>query len=494
MPDKLSNHHNKTVFLWVFCALNMAFAFYQATFFIGNHDWDWVKGTTQVLSLETGLFEGRYAKFILNVFLFGGQVLPLLNTQIAFALLAWGCVLLVEYWRIKQPITRVMVAMLPALSPFILGWLYFPINILGNFAAVPLVVGGLILAEKASIIHKSAAGVCFLLALGVYPSTMEMMIVCWSFRWLLNPPETWRKSLPSAMVIFLSLVMFKLLLLILTKLGVIYSGHYNLQTAGLTALFTRLPEMALLAVKQLWVTLPFFPIIFKVSGLLLLVGALFCTIRSLSSVGLWLIAVFATVLSAFLTAVPTEVAYMPRVNFYGVNFLYAGAATVLLSSHLCKIRNLGLILSLFYLLISVNQNCEAQKVWQLGKQAEENLVARISTRILEKENNIPLTAVIAGELPLRPKYYAEKYEQQSPYILNTPFIVRHIPSGMFNFYAVSPLFAPTAQIAEITPELYAFIKNADTPYPSVKGLFVDERYAIILLTDEGIRAIQAQLP
>lgn len=494
MPDKLSNHHNKTVFLWVFCALNIAFAFYQASFFIGNHDWDWVKGTTQVLSLSTGLFEGRYAKFILNVFLFGGQVLPLLNTLIAFALLAWGCVLLVEYWRIEQPIARVMVAMLSALSPFILGWLYFPINILGNFAAVPLVAGGLILAEKTSITYKSVAVFCFLLALGVYPSTVEMMIVCWSFRWLLNPPETWRKTFPSAIVILISLAIFKLLLLILTKLDVIYGGNYNMQTADLAALFTRLPEMAVLAIKQLLLTLPFFPIMFKIMGLLLLVGALFCTVRSLSAVGFWLIAVFATVLSAFLTADPADVAYMPRVNFYGVNFLYAGAAAILLSSRLCKIRNLGLVLSVFYLLISVNQNCEAQKVWQLGKQAEENLVARISTRIIEKAKNTPLTAVIAGELPLRPRYYVEKYEQQSPYILNAPFIVRHIPSGMFNFYAVSPLLTPTAQIAEMTPELYAFIKNADTPYPSTKGLFVDDRYAVILLTDEGIKAIQAQLP
>lgn len=184
------------LFWLVFAALNLVFLYYQATFFIGNHDWDWVKGTTQVLRWDTGLFEGRYGKFILNAALFGGQVFPLLNTWLAFALLAAGTALLPAYWRLAVPSARLAAALLPALAPFILGWLYFPINILGNFAAVPLVVGGLMLAERPGYAARTAAVVCFLLALGVYPSAMEMMFVCLAFRGILRLSGQKRELLP----------------------------------------------------------------------------------------------------------------------------------------------------------------------------------------------------------------------------------------------------------------------------------------------------------
>lgn len=158
-PDK--TFRGIKLFWLVFAALNLVFLYYQVTFFIGNHDWDWVKGTTQVLRWDTGLFEGRYGKFILNSALFGGQVFPLLNTWLAFALLAAGTALLPAYWRLTVTSARLAAALLPALAPFILGWLYFPINILGNFAAVPLVVGGLMLAERPGYAAKTVAIVCF---------------------------------------------------------------------------------------------------------------------------------------------------------------------------------------------------------------------------------------------------------------------------------------------------------------------------------------------
>ncbi len=486
--------HNLLVFLSVFCALNLVFAYYQMSFFIGNHDWDWVKGTTQVLSLNTGMFEGRYAKFILNVLLFSGQVLPLLNTEIAFALLALGGVLLVQYWQIKSISSQIIVALMPTLAPFILGWLYFPINILGNFSAVPLVIGGLMLAERQQLKYKIISILCFLIALGVYPSVMEMMIVCWCIYQILIKPTELKTSLSTVLLIILSLVLFKLLLVFLGYKGLIYSEHYNMQTVSLMELGKRLPQTFLLAVKQLFDTLPFFPIQYKLIGIVLILYAITATPNKKVNLLVWGTALGATVLSAFLTAAPKEVAYAPRINFYSVNFLYAGATAILLNAKPQKTRNLGLLLSVLYLFISINQDFYAQKVWFLGKTAEEKLVERLTNRIEQKAQNLPLTGVLAGELPLRPKYYFEPYQHQSPYVLNTAFIVRHIPSGMFNFYTPTPLFWGQSQISELTPELYAFLKNANQPYPSPEGIYIDNDYAIILLSTEGINAIQAQLP
>lgn len=549
------------LFWLVFAALNLVFLYYQATFFIGNHDWDWVKGTTQVLRWDTGLFEGRYGKFILNAALFGGQVFPLLNTWLAFALLAAGTALLPAYWRLAVPSARLAAALLPALAPFILGWLYFPINILGNFAAVPLVVGGLMLAERPGYAAGTAAVVCFLLALGVYPSAMEMMFVCLAFRGILRlsgqkrellPPQPSRPSvnlpqqsapgsssrqsasdlphhsapgplpclsplvLPLAVAIF-SLILFKMLLALLAAVGILYTGHYNVQTAAWPELFSRLLPTVELVLSQLWATLPFFPPALKICGLLLIITAAGVSIArsgtrypadkacspvagarrpaaALWQIALWLAVLAATVLSAFLAAMPEEVARMPRVNFYGLNFLYAGSAAVLLSGSRWQ-RNVGLVLAGLFLLLSVRQDFYAQKVWQFGKTAEERLVERVSAKIESvRPHTSPLTPVLAGELPLRPRYYAEPYAYPAPYILNAPFVVRHIPSGMFNFYAVSPLFYGGSQIFSLSPELRRFLENAASAWPAESSLFVDADYAVILLTPAGVAAIKAQMP
>ena len=493
------------LFLWVYAALNLVFLYYQGTFFIGNHDWDWVKGTTQVLSLGTGLFEGRYGKFVLNAWLFGGQVLPLLNTWLAFALLASGTSLLPHYWQIRGRPAQVMVALLPALLPFILGWLYFPINILGNFMAVPAVIGGLMLVERKGKISIAAGILCFLLALGVYPSVVETMAVCWAIRCLLAPSGETKKVMQSLVCIVLSLAAFVLLLKILTAAGVIYAGHYNMQTASPQEMLIRLPSMAALAWGQMVDSVPFQPLSLKMCGLLLVVSAIVCSLARRGSAAksllLWGAAIGATVLSAWLAAASEEAAYMPRVNFYGLNFVYAGAAGVLLSSEKNIWKNTALVFGTLMLLLAVNADMAAQKVWQAGKTAEEKLVERISARLEEQgaaqwEKGLlsPRIPVLAGELPLRPRYYHRPYAHPAPYVLNAPFIVRHIPSGMFNFYAIRPVFAGLSQIREITPAMRAFLTKGGEPWPSASALFLDENYAIILLTAEGKAAIQMQMP
>lgn len=487
----LARYEKKHLFITVFLALNLVFAFYQFSYFWGNHDWDWVKGTTQVLSLNTGLFEGRYGKFILNVTLFAGQVLPLLNTIIALALLAVGTTFLTTYWQIERPSAKFFIALLPVLSPFILGWLYFPINILGNFAAVPLVVVGLICTEKEGSRFKIISIICFLLALGVYPSVLEMTIICFCFRHILNPNK--KAIYQSAIFIFLSLILFKVILYFLTQAGVIYGSYYNVQSANPADMLQRLPETCKIAINQLWHTVPFMPQSYKMCTLLMVILSLLISMRHKQTLLLWCVAFLATVASVALSTVPDEVAFMPRINFYGLNFFYAGTAAVLLQQNKLW-RNLGYAFSALCLFLSVNQNLYAQKVWNLGKNAEEQLVERISSRIEQKSKHYPLIPVFAGELPLRPRYYSEISHHKSPYVLNASFLIRHIPSGMFNFYAPQDYFTKQAQISGISPEMFSFLQNASRPWPAEEGVYIDNSYAIILITTEGISAIKSQLP
>lgn len=490
MLKKIYNQENIKLWLSIFCALNFTFLYYQVTFFWGNHDWDWIKGTTQVLSLNTGMFEGRYAKFILNVILFGGQIFPFLNNLIAFALLAAGGVLLVNYWQIKNAYVRFFIALIPILAPYILGWLYFPINILGNFLAIDLVLSGLILIKNNNLKHNIAATLCFLLALGVYPSVAEMMIICFCFYNILEPKKKIKPIFKSAIFLVLSLVIFKLLLFILGKYNLIYADYYNLKTVSFNELIARTPAVIKLVLGQFITTIPFISIRLKLIGIIIVALSLI-KLRG-SQMLFWVIALTTTGLSTWLTAVPEETAYMPRVNFYGLNFFLAGSAAVLLSNKGWR-KNLGYLLCLFYICNSITLDVYAQKVWNLGKISEEQLVKRISSRIREEKSE-SIIPIIAGELSLRPRYYVEEYQKESPYLLNKPFMVRHIPAGMFNFYEDEQIFYSFSRIADMSPDLYKYLKTAQKIWPAEQSLYIDDKYAIIILTNEGLASIQSQLP
>lgn len=493
MRQKKSNIQDFKLFTALFIALNLVFCFYQTTFFWGNHDWDWMKGTDQLLKLNTGMFEARYAKFILNVFLFGGHVLPIFNSLIAFALLSLGTVFIAHYWQLKTFANKLLVGLFIAVSPYILGWLYFPINILGNFAAVALVAGGLLLAEKEkSVLSYIFSVICFLLALGVYPSVTEMMIILICFRHILCQTAQFKQFLKPFILPVLALVIFKLMLIILSANHLIAGDYYNLQTVSLAELIARVPDIIKLSFEQLILPLPFMNVSFKILSLLIVLTALF-SLRNIHQVLLFVAALLATVLSSWLTAMPAETVFMPRVNFYGVNFFIAGAVAVLLIQNGFR-RNLGLLFAVLFIFQSIIADFYAEKVWAMGKRAEENMVLRLASQIENKPNFKPRVPVVAGELALRPRYYHDFYLIKSPYLLDQPLMVRHIPSGMFNFYMPEAIFDKTSVISNVSPELSLFIKQARKPYPDKRALFVDDDYAVMLLTKDGIKAIQAQMP
>lgn len=483
-----------------FILSNILFLYYQSVFFIGNHDWDWVKGTNQVLSLDTGLFEGRYAKFILNIILYGGQVLPILNSMTAFFLLSVGMTLLVRYWRIKDTISSLIVGSIVISSPYILDWLYFSINIIGNFMAIPLVILGLSWAENKKWYYKLVSIICFLIALGVYPSIAEMMIVCLVVRNLIEK----RISVGTYGIVLTALIIFEIVLKVLTYKGIIYTGHYNMQTATIGELVQRVPEIILLSFKQLYMSIPFFPKELKIIGLMIIAGAIIKTLQRegrIRTIILWGIGLGGTVLSAFLSAKIEEAAYIARINFYGINFLYAGGVAILLSKAQINeqeksfAKNIGMLLGILFICLGGREIFIAQKVWNFGQEAEEKLAERINDRIESRiENSITLIPVVAGEQSLRPKYYHQEYDKNNPYMLTSPFMIRHIPSGMLNFYLPEPIYAGSSQIMGLNEPLYIFLRDVKTTWPSEQGLYVDGEYAIIMMTTDGIRAIQAQIP
>ena len=489
---KLFFSKNIHVLLSVFIALNIVFLPYIFNFFIGNHDWDWVKGTNQVLSLTTGLFEARFGKFILNVFLFSGHIFPILNTICSFLLLALGTVLVTNYWKLKNTKQQIIIALFIALQPYILGWIYFPINILGNFSIIPLVAGGLILSEKNKIYINVLASVFFILALGIYPSAVETMLIVFSFKHIINKEEK-KIFIRSFFILLLSIILFKILLILLAHRGLIVSDYYNLKTTSVLYIISNITQYLKLLVEQLYLTIPFVPKMLKILSLFAVIAAFVSSCNSLKNIILWGICFVATILSSILTENINEVAFQPRVNFYGLAFLYAGASALLFSNNKRLFNNIGFILSVMCITISINNNLYAQKVWEFGKTSETNLVLRISSQIEEKTTS-PLIGVLTDEISLRPRYYNDIYDKNSPYLLDRSFVVRHIPSGMFNFYLPNDIFYSASQISKISPELYQYLATTTAIWPEKNSIYIDDDYAIIMISKKGLNAIKQQLP
>ena len=484
---------NILLFFSIFILLNIVFLYYTLHFFIGNHDWDWIKGTHQVLSLTTGMFEARFGKFILNVALYSGQIFPILNTVTSFALLSFGAVLLTKYFNINDKILVFLISAIVVTQPYILGWLYFPINILGNFLAFVLVTVGLILAERKNVISSILSILCFILSLGIYPSTVEMMMIVFAIKHIISPNEP-KISITSFITIIIALILFKILLLILIDNDLIIQDYYNLKTSSILYILENIPNHIKLFFEQLWLTIPFAPKSLKVISILCLTIAILTTINSYKNILLWLISCASTILSAMLTPNIEEVAFQPRVNFYGLGILYVGSFAICMLNSKKIIKNIGITLSIIYLILSINEDLYAQKVWFFGKKSEINLVTRIIDRIEERATTLPLIPILTDEISLRPRFYNEKYDKKSPYVLDRSFIVRHIPSGMFNFYSPKEIFYPQSRISNITPELYQYLTTTSAIWPKTDSIYIDDTYVVIMTTKQGLSAIKQQLP
>jgi hypothetical protein len=118
----------------------------------------------------------------------------------------------------------------------------------------------------------------------------------------------------------------------------------------------------------------------------------------------------------------------------------------------------------------------------------------MTKHIEDNSTTFPLIPILTDEISLRPRYYNQKYDKNSPYLLERSFVVRHIPSGMFNFYLPQNLFYTTSQISTISPKLYQYLISTTSVWPEKNSIYLDDKYAIIISTPKGLNAIKQQLP
>ena len=261
-------------FAVAFVALNLIFLFHGAHFLFGDHDWKYLKPG---LSLDAGLFEGRFAQFLPINILSGGDILPIINNILGFAGFSLGVALLARYWRLpRQKSAWLLFALFTAVTPYILSFMYFAFLIIPVLGWSAFVLSSLLISEKEtrfSPIRSLSAIALATLALGGYPPVVNLMAVALAVRLLFaalfegeSARGLWRRYRWTAINLLSAAICCKLCLWGLGKIGAMNTAYYNLQTTPLAEWGNKF----LLVSRDLWqqftVTLPFIDTPYKTAA------------------------------------------------------------------------------------------------------------------------------------------------------------------------------------------------------------------------------------
>ena len=261
-------------FTVAFAALNLIFLFHGAHFLFGDHDWKYLKPG---LSLDAGLFEGRFAQFLPINILSGGDILPIVNNILGFTGFSLGVALLARYWRLpRQKSAWLLFALFTAVTPYILSFMYFAFLIIPVLGWSAFVLSSLLISEKEtrfSPIRSLSAIALATLALGGYPPVINLMAVALAVRLLFaalfegeSARGLWRRYRWTAINLLSAAICCKLCLWGLGKIGAMNTAYYNLQTTPLAEWGNKF----LLVSRDLWqqftVTLPFIDTPYKTAA------------------------------------------------------------------------------------------------------------------------------------------------------------------------------------------------------------------------------------
>ena len=494
-------------FLWAFALVNLAFLFHGINFMFGDHDWNYVRAASH---WNEGAFEGRPLHFSLQAALFGGQVLPFLNNLLSFAALVAGNMLLAKYWRV--PLTALNYALFATFAsvlPYTLVWLYYAKDMLINLT-LPLVCILSLLASSAAVAQKKplwhiAAVALMFFAFASYAAVINYFGVCLAGAVITSYVSgrtlkaSFKEPLWAALDMAVALAAYKGVLLFSSL-----TSDYNTRVINMAYLPQKLAETAKAMLAQFVVPLPFMEYKYK---LLLLAVCLWGAIASFIRAGYKKIPVllllfagllFASKLAFFIAdergqilAEMENFAFVPRLDFYGLAYVYALAAALVLSVPAATWRRADICVLCIAAFMSAVRDMYAQKVWKLGFDAEMKAHERIVSRLeqypeFDARRRYRLLQV--GSFSLRQNYYRRaENEAVSLDLLETSFTPQFMSRIVYNFYYPRDIFVANASVAELSPRGREFLSNEARPWPSRHAIFFDNDIVIIVLTEEGLQ-------
>lgn len=498
----------KQTFWLAFALINLAFLFHTVNFMFGDHDWNYVRTANY---WSEGTFEGRPLHFVLQSLLFGGEVLPILNNLFSFAALALSGILLARYWHIPfSKINYTLFVVFTAILPYTMVWLFYAKDTLINLSLPLICVCGLLASDKAvkdkkPLYHLFAVAL-FYFAFASYAAVINLLGVCFLGSIMLrlgnkesNICAVIKEKVMPAIDVATALVLFKFTLFMLP----IDTG-YNTQTIALDYLPQKFMETIEVMFTQFTAPLPFMEYKFKLLLLLLSVfGFMLLLIRGgINRFTLLVIlgggVLFASKTAFFLAdergqilAEMENFAFVPRLDFYGLVYVYALALASVLSYPKNKLQKAGVVFAMIITFMAGVRDMYAQKVWKLGFDAEMKTHERIVSRLESMPDfrpNRPYKILQLGTLSLRQNFYIKpEYEETSLDLLTTAFTPQFMSRIVYNFYYPKDMFYANAVVEELSPAGREWLRSTATPFPHQDFIFIDNDIVIIVLTEEGLK-------
>lgn len=479
-------------------------------FMWGNHDWEWIKTGTP---LESGLFEGRFSQFILQNILFSGQILPFLTLLTALAFFSIGTILLLKLWQIPQKTTLyLLIGALTTTAPYTLSWLYFAFITLSCLSWSCIVICAYYLLEKKKIAHFLSTVILFTLSLGGYPPVINLIGLL-LFSLILKDLCLKKITVTSIMrkytIHICAIVLSGILFLTIQRL----LKHYHLQYAtyntaelDITQIPAKIAFCLQAMVQQFFITTSFIEKFYKYCGLclfLLSIIALWHNLpKKLSSICLFILCIlgllFSSVLTVFLTPNTAHVLYEPRIEFFGLMYIYIFAISILCSVPNNFIRNICYLTGFFLILNNINTQAYAAKVWQLGYQSEMKLTERIIKDLEQHSHfnpNEKYTFIQSGTSDFRSRFYNHSHlSKKDGYTLTAPYVPWHLPSKAYQFYYPQEFVSADFDVywsyidekqITITPTLIQYLNKQAQPWPSPDSIYISPELIILTLSYDG---------
>jgi len=407
-------------FLWSFGISVTVYSFMLFQFWWGNHDWEHIKESMNLLS---GLYEIRFSQHLPTVLFLDGHILPIIVISLSLALIILQAILMAKYLRIPENFKSYMIFILfIALNPYLFIFFYYV------YIALPLsfwgtcVVALLYITEKSENKKYWLLGVIgFFLALGSYPPNMALAFTLFMAKRCLNyvnRQENLKEIIKKGMM-FLSQIAsayigFSLVRKYLIQADLVNTGMYNLAIRSPQEIANHLPTDILESVTQF-----FHPYTFLDTTYCILLAIIFITAISIAyckASNKWIYVALILILCvvsryAFILSARSDMATV-RMEYWGRFGLYAFALSILLRQSKQWIKNLILLWTITTLSLFIKTDFEIQKVQYLGFTAGRKHQSRIQESILSHpafELKPKYISYTFGAIPFRERYYQDFY-------------------------------------------------------------------------------------
>lgn len=499
----------KKSFLISFLLINIAYLFHTTNFMFGDHDWLYVKSQTY---WKEGTFEGRPLHFALQSILFSGQILPIINNLFSFFALTLSSIMLARYWKI--PLTTLnytLFATFIGTIPYTLVWLYYAKDALINLSLPFFVMSALWLAriKTSKLSTKIWLNILSILlltfAFSSYAAVISMIGIC-VFGAIIGEYALQNKTVSAIIKTYTPIIVNVIISLILFKIYIsLYpiTSSYNTKTIPLDFVAQKFLITLKVMFTQFTAVLPFMEYKYKIALLVMSFIGLFSLITNTTLKKLPLI-IPALLVVLFISKFPyfiadergevlaqmEDFAFVPRLDFYGLVYVYALFLSFLLYLKTSKLKKAFSIFVSIIIFMSIVRDTYALKVWKLGFDAEMKAHERIVSRIENHKNFRPgksYRILQIGTLSLRKNFYKQApNEEVGLDLLETSFTPIFMSHIVYNFYYNQDIFYTNIAEQGISANAKNFILYEAEPWPSKDSIYIDDNTVIVVLSKDGL--------